>query len=107
VIFANRTRRVPVLPQAPNLPLTLAAFAVVTVAPATPLAAAPASPAARWTTSPRWPLDYFAALAGMVVAYLVLIRGRQADLLRRGHIVAAGTAPARPAPPPAPSGRPV
>lgn len=68
VIFAIRTRRVPFFRSHPSLPLTLAAFAVVTVGvllPATPLAAA--------LGFAPLPLDYFAALAGMVVAYLVLI----------------------------------
>ena len=58
----------PVLPQPPSLPLTLAALGVVavgTLLPATPLAA----------TLGFQPLPgaFFAALAGMVVAYLALI----------------------------------
>jgi Mg2+-importing ATPase len=68
VIFAIRTRRVPFFRSHPSLPLTLAAFGVVTVGvllPATPLAGA--------LGFAPLPLDYFAALAGMVVGYLVLI----------------------------------
>jgi P-type Mg2+ transporter len=68
VIFAIRTRRVPFFRSHPSLPLTLAAFGVVTVGvllPATPLAAA--------LGFAPLPLDYFAALAGMVVGYLALI----------------------------------
>jgi Mg2+-importing ATPase len=68
VIFAIRTRRVPFFRSRPSLTLTLAVLAVVAtgaVLPATPLAAplgfAPL------------PGAFFAALAGMVVAYLVLI----------------------------------
>jgi Mg2+-importing ATPase len=68
VIFAIRTRRIPFFRSHPSLPLTLAAFGVVTVGvllPATPLAGA--------LGFAPLPLDYFAALAGMVVGYLVLI----------------------------------
>jgi Mg2+-importing ATPase len=68
VIFAIRTRQVPFFRSHPSLPLTLAAFGVVTVGvllPATPLAAA--------LGFAPLPLDYFAALAGMVVGYLILI----------------------------------
>jgi P-type Mg2+ transporter len=68
VIFAIRTRRIPFFRSHPSLPLTLAAFGVVTVGvllPATPLAGA-----LGFTPLPG---GFFAALAGMVVGYLVLI----------------------------------
>ncbi|RPE43154.1 Mg2+-importing ATPase [Streptomyces sp. Ag109_O5-1] len=68
VIFAIRTRRVPFFRSHPSLPLTLAALGVVlvgTVLPATPLAHA--------LGFQPLPGAFFAALVGMVLAYLVLI----------------------------------
>jgi Mg2+-importing ATPase len=68
IIFAIRTRRVPFFRSHPSLPLTLAALGVVTIGtllPATPLAHA--------LGFQPLPGAFFAALAGMVAGYLVLI----------------------------------
>jgi P-type Mg2+ transporter len=68
VIFAIRTRRIPFFRSHPSLPLTLAALGIVTIGtllPATPLAHA--------LGFQPLPAGFFAALAGMVVCYLVLI----------------------------------
>jgi hypothetical protein len=81
---ASRTRRSPFFRSHPSLPLTLAAHGIVavgTLLPATPLAA----------TRGFQPLPgaFFAALAGMVVAYLALIETGKQIFYR-----AAATAPA-------------
>ncbi len=68
IIFAIRTRRVPFFRSRPSLPLTLAALTVVIVG-----ALLPASPLAATLGFTPLPGAFFAALAGMVVAYLVLI----------------------------------
>ena len=68
VIFAIRTRRVPFFRSHPSLPLTLAALSVVTVG-----ALLPATPLAPTLGFSPLPAGFFAALAGMVVAYLVLV----------------------------------
>ena len=68
VIFAIRTRRVPFFRSHPSLPLTLAALSVVVVG-----ALLPATPLAATLGFTPLPGTFFAALAGMVVAYLVLI----------------------------------
>jgi Mg2+-importing ATPase len=69
VIFAIRTRRVPFFrSRHPSLPLVLAALGVVTVG-----ALLPATPLARLLGFEPLPAAFFAALAGMVVCYLVLI----------------------------------
>jgi P-type Mg2+ transporter len=85
VIFAIRTRRIPFFRSHPGLPLTLAALGVVTVGtvlPATPLAA---------TLGFRpLPGAFFAALVGMVVAYLALIEAGKRFFYR----AAEGPAPA-------------
>jgi P-type Mg2+ transporter len=87
VIFAIRTRRIPFFRSHPSLPLILAAVGVVivgSVLPATPLAAtlgfSPLPPA------------FFAALAGMVLGYLILIEAGKRIFYRssplhphRGH----------------------
>jgi Mg2+-importing ATPase len=68
IIFAIRTRRVPFIRSHPSLPMTLAALGAVTVGtllPATPLAQA--------LGFQPLPGAFFAALAGMVAGYLVLI----------------------------------
>jgi Mg2+-importing ATPase len=68
VIFAIRTRRIPFFRSHPSLPLTLASLGVVTVGtllPATPLAHA--------LGFQPLPIGFFAALAGMVIGYIVLI----------------------------------
>jgi Mg2+-importing ATPase len=68
IILAIRTRRVPFFRSHPSLPLTLAALAVVAVG-----AVLPATPLAHTLGFQPLPLAFFAALAGMVVGYLVLI----------------------------------
>jgi Mg2+-importing ATPase len=86
VIFAIRTRRVPFFRSHPSLPLTLAALGIVavgTVLPATPLA--------RTLGFQPLPGAFFAALAGMVVAYLALIEASKRIFYR-----AAAAAPAGP-----------
>ena len=68
VIFAIRTRRIPFFRSHPSLPLSFSVLGVVTIGallPATPLA-----PALGFTPLPA---GFFAALAAMVVCYLVLI----------------------------------
>jgi Mg2+-importing ATPase len=68
VIFAIRTRRVPFFRSHPSLPLTLAALSVVTVG-----AILPATALAHTLGFSPLPGAFYAALAGMVVAYLALI----------------------------------
>jgi Mg2+-importing ATPase len=68
VIFAIRTRRIPFFRSRPSLPLTLAALGVVAVG-----ALLPATPPARTLGFQPLPGAFFAALAGLVVAYLGLI----------------------------------
>lgn len=68
VIFAIRTRRVPFFRSHPSLPLTFAALGAVAVG-----AVLPATPLARTLGFGPLPLAFFAALAAMVVGYLVLI----------------------------------
>jgi Mg2+-importing ATPase len=68
VIFAIRTRRVPFFRSHPSLPLVLAAAGVVAVG-----ALLPATPLAAMLGFHPLPLGFFAALAGMVGAYLLLI----------------------------------
>jgi Mg2+-importing ATPase len=68
VIFAIRTRRIPFFRSHPSLPLTLAALGVVLVG-----ALLPASPLAGALGFTPLPAGFFAALLGMVVAYLLLI----------------------------------
>ena len=70
VIFAIRTRRVPFFRSHPSLPLALAVLSVVAVG-----ALLPASPLAGTLGFQPLPGGFFAALAGMVVAYLALIEG--------------------------------
>jgi Mg2+-importing ATPase len=68
VIFAIRTRRVPFFRSHPSLPLTLAALGTVTIG-----ALLPATPLAHVLGFQPLPGAFFAALAGMVAAYLALI----------------------------------
>ncbi len=68
VIFAIRTRRIPFFRSHPSLPLTLAALGVVTVG-----ALLPATPFANVLGFHPLPAGFFAALAAMVIGYLVLI----------------------------------
>jgi len=68
VIFAIRTRKIPFFRSHPSLPLTLAALGVVLVG-----ALLPSTPFARDLGFQPLPGAFFAALAGMVFGYLVLI----------------------------------
>ncbi|MBS2531731.1 magnesium-translocating P-type ATPase [Catenulispora sp. NF23] len=68
VVFAIRTRRIPFFRSHPSLPLTLAALTVVAIG-----AVLPATPLAHTLGFQPLPAAYFAALAGMVIGYLVLI----------------------------------
>ena len=68
VIFAIRTRRVPSFRSHPSVPLTLAALGAVAVG-----AVLPSAPFARTLGFSPLPAAFFAALAGMVAAYLILI----------------------------------
>jgi len=88
VIFAIRTRRTPFFRSHPSVPLTLAALGVVTVG-----ALLPATPIAHTLGFQPLPGGFFAALAGMVVAYLALI-----ELGKRIFYRAAATEP-HPSPP--------
>ncbi len=68
VIFAIRTRRIPFFRSHPSLPLTLAALGVVAVG-----TLLPATPLAHTLGFQPLPGAFFAALVGMIIAYLVLI----------------------------------
>ena len=68
VIFAIRTRRVPFFRSHPSLPITLTSLGVVAVG-----AVLPATPLAHTLGFSPLPGAFFAALAGMVIGYLVLI----------------------------------
>jgi Mg2+-importing ATPase len=68
VIFAIRTRRVPFLRSRPSIPLLAAALGAVAVGVVLPF-----SPLSRVLGFQPLPIGFFAALAGMVLAYLVLI----------------------------------
>jgi Mg2+-importing ATPase len=68
VIFAIRTRQVPFFRSHPSLPLTLAALGVDAVG-----AVLPATPLAHTLGFSPLPGAFFAALALMVVAYMILI----------------------------------
>ena len=68
VIFAIRTRRFPFFRSHPSLPLTVSALGVVAVG-----AWLPSTPLAHTLGFQALPAGFFAALIGMVLAYLVLI----------------------------------
>ena len=68
VIFAIRTRRIPFFRSRPSLPLVLAAVGVVVVG-----SLLPATPLAHTLGFSPLPAAFFAALAAMVLGYLVLI----------------------------------
>ena len=87
VIFAIRTRRTPFFRSHPSVPLTLAALSVVTVG-----ALLPATPIAHTLGFQPLPGGFFAALAGMVVAYLALIELGKRIFYR----VSAAVPPSRP-----------
>ena len=91
VIFAIRTRRVPFLRSHPSKPLLASALTAVAVGTALPF-----TPLSRLLGFQPLPIGFFAALAGMVVAYLILIEvakrvffanpaGRLPSIRRRGH----------------------
>ncbi len=68
VIFAIRTRRVPFFRSHPSIPLVLAALGVVAVG-----AVLPSTPLAHMLGFRALPGGFFIALAGLALAYLVLI----------------------------------
>ena len=68
IIFAIRTRRVPFFRSHPSLPLTLAALGVVTIG-----TLLPATPLAHTLGFQPLPGAFFAALVGLVAAYLALV----------------------------------
>ncbi|EDX20329.1 magnesium-translocating P-type ATPase [Streptomyces sp. Mg1] len=86
VIFAIRTRRIPFFRSHPSLPLTLAALGVVTVG-----ALLPATPLAHALGFQPLPGGFFAALVGMIIAYLILV-----EIGKRLFYGATTTAPAPP-----------
>ncbi len=87
VIFAIRTRRVPLFRSHPSIPMVLAALGVVTVG-----AVLPATSLAHALGFTALPGDFFIALGALAVAYLVLI-----ELGKRWFYgaVPAGRGPAR------------
>jgi Mg2+-importing ATPase len=68
VIFAIRTRRVPFFRSRPSVPLLASTVVVVAVG-----AALPFSPLAHTLGFTHLPASFLAAVAGMIVGYLVLI----------------------------------
>jgi P-type Mg2+ transporter len=85
IVFAIRTRRVPFFRSHPSLPLTLAAVGAVTVG-----ALLPATPLARLLGFSPLPLGFFAALATLVVAYLVLVEAAKRVFYRNATPESAG-----------------
>jgi P-type Mg2+ transporter len=84
VIFAIRTRRVPFFRSRPSLPLTLAAFGVVTAG-----AVLPATPLGRVLGFQPLPGLFFLTLAGLVIVYLGLIEAGKRWFYRAGRGPAA------------------
>jgi len=88
IIFAIRTRRIPFFRSHPSLPLTLAALGVVAVG-----TLLPATPLAQTLGFQPLPGGFFAALASMVVGYLMLVEvGKR---LFYGAAIAGPAAPPR------------
>ncbi|UXY32259.1 magnesium-translocating P-type ATPase [Streptomyces sp. HUAS TT20] len=87
VIFAIRTRRTPFWRSRPSLPLTLTALGVVALG-----AALPATPLAHVLGFQLLPPGFFAAVAAMVVVYLLLVETGKRIFYRTAY------APARPQP---------
>ncbi|MGW3357538.1 magnesium-translocating P-type ATPase [Streptomyces bungoensis] len=87
VIFAIRTRRTPFWRSRPSLPLTLTALGVVALG-----AALPATPLARVLGFQPLPAAFFAAVAAMVVVYLLLVEAGKRIFYRTAR------APAHPRP---------
>jgi Mg2+-importing ATPase len=81
VIFAIRTRQVPFVRSRPSLPLTLAALSVVLVG-----ALLPATPIAHTLGFAPLPGAFFAALAGMVIIYLLLIEVGKRHFYRAARV---------------------
>jgi len=81
VIFAIRTRQVPFFRSHPSLPLTLAALSVVLVG-----ALLPATPIAHTLGFAPLPGAFFAALAGMVIIYLLLIEVGKRHFYRAARV---------------------
>jgi Mg2+-importing ATPase len=81
VIFAIRTRQVPFFRSRPSLPLTLAALSVVLVG-----ALLPATPIAHTLGFAPLPGAFFAALAGMVIIYLLLIEVGKRHFYRAARV---------------------
>ncbi|WP_245614103.1 magnesium-translocating P-type ATPase [Actinokineospora inagensis] len=90
VIFAIRTRTVPFFRSHPSLPLTLAALGVVTVG-----ALLPVTPLAHALGFRPLPTAFYAALAGMVVGYLVLIEIGKRSFYRAARVVGPPANPPR------------
>jgi Mg2+-importing ATPase len=91
VIFAIRTRRVPFFRSRPSRPLLASTLLVVAVAVALPF-----SPLADTLGFTRLPASFLAAVAGMIVAYLLLIELGKRHFYR---VRPAGPPLARPRPP--------
>jgi Mg2+-importing ATPase len=68
IIFAIRTRRIPFFRSHPSLPVVAASLGVVVVG-----AVLPATPLAHALGFTPLPTTFFAALLGMIVAYLILV----------------------------------
>ncbi len=85
VIFAIRTRYVPFFRSHPSLPLTLAALGVVFVG-----AVLPATPLAHTLGFQPLPGAFYAALAAMVVGYLILVEVGKRWFYRPAAAPAAG-----------------
>ena len=92
IIFVIRTRRVPFFRSHPSLPLTLAALSVVVVG-----VVLPGSPLGPPLGFAPLPAGFLAALAGMLIGYLVLVEMGK----RWFYGAAAAPAPARRGYPPA------
>jgi Mg2+-importing ATPase len=88
IIFLIRTRRVPFWRSRPSLPLVLAALAVVAVAVVIPMT--PAGAAVGFVPLPG---AFYAVLAGLLVAYLLLVEVTKAVFFRSGPTVAGRRRP--------------
>jgi P-type Mg2+ transporter len=92
VIFAVRTRRVPFLRSRPSVPLMVAALGVVAVGVV--LTVTPVADTLGFTAVP---VSFFAALAGMVAAYLLLIElGRRLFYAEPDRLMREGRRRGRP-----------
>ena len=91
VIFAIRTRHIPFFRSHPSLALTLAALGVVAVG-----SVLPATPLAHTLGFSPLPVAFFAALAGMVVSYLILIEAGKRIFYRTADTQPASTSSRQP-----------